>query len=122
MLSHDLKSSPWYHYQLKACNVNDIWRHFKPVSADMKPELWGEYPKPTGNGGELRLWGGKKRKYTTECHDGTWNPCVWFARINKALSELWKQKTLAFAMGSHERLGENSPIRLLDPNLLKNIL
>jgi hypothetical protein len=39
-----------------------------------------------------------------------------------AMFKEWEDaRTLAFAMGNHERLGEKSHIRTLDPELLKMI-
>lgn len=111
MFSYDLRTSPWHYYTL-GYFARNIWSEY---------HIHSDYLIPPES------WKGKKHIYCWNSGDQTWNEAVLLTfremdNYDIHLKEWEAERKRAFAMGSHRRLGSDSPVYLLDPHLIKLVL
>lgn len=111
MFSPDITSCPWHYYAYFNYHTESIYDGYY---------FRNELIFPPGT------WQGKKICYTFYDVDRTWTDSLKFGfDAGYAYEKHQKgreERRQAFAMGLHERLGNGSIVRLLDPCLVKMIL
>ncbi len=102
--------SPYNYHLYEAGSGDDLWKNSGVNSWGEAPELWrGKnyrgYPQPMSSYWWLSFGLSTKMRLWCEQEEAAWLKSI-----------------TAFVMGSHLRLGAESLIRSLDPNLLKMVM